>query len=229
MSTYNRTQRRRIGEILVDQGLVTKEHFDEALRIQQKTGETLGGILVDMGCITDMDITKTIVTQYQLPYILLDNYKVSDKLVGLFDIEFLHQHKIVPFDQIGEMLLCAVAEVPRDEILSEIPRKTQRNVALYVAALTDVERYLDRLAPLPGGKKKDRNPGASPATAGPSAARPAASVAVAASPATTPTRAPKIFDEATSESILEALDSTWDSIFESVDDSEEKIDDSSDD
>ncbi len=211
MSSFNRVQRRRIDEILVDQGLVTKDHVEEALRIQKKTNETLGSILVDMGCITDMDITKTIVMQYQLPFISLTNCKVSEKLIELFDVTFLHSHKILPFDQIGDMLLCAVAEVPREEVLAEIPKLTQRNVALYVAGLTDVVQHLEQLAPLPEELQ------------GEMASRAASNQAAASEEA--PKKAPakkksadktQIFQEESSEAILQALDSTWDSIFDSV-------------
>lgn len=211
MSIFKRAQRRRIGEILVDRGMVTKDHVDEALRIQQKTNETLGAILVDMGCLTDMDITKTSVMQYQIPYIQLANYQVNEKLVQLFDLDYLHQHKIFPFDQIGDMLLCAVAEVPGDEVLGEIPKRTKRNVALYVAALSDITEHLARLAPLPEDALRStsevtsRKPNESPDDG-------------KKSPEDSSSRESKttIFEEESSEAILQALDSTWDSIFESV-------------
>ncbi len=212
MSNSNRVQRRRIDEILVDQGLVTKDHVDEALRIQQKTKETLGAILVDMGCITDMDITKTIVTRYQLPYIHLANYQVNDKLVEMFDVNYLHRHKIVPFDRIGDMLLCAVAEVPCEEVLGEIPKTTQRNVALYVAALTDVTEHLERLAPIPKEPVPDR-----PAKSDDDERKPRKKASMAKAGEARGGSKTQIFEEESSEAILEALDSLWDSIFESVD------------
>ena len=207
MTSFNRVQRRRIGEILVDQGLVSKEDIEEALRIQRKTNETLGTILVDMGCVTDIDITKTIVMQYQFPYISLDNYQISEKLCELFPAEFLYHNKILPFDEVGDMLLCAVAEVPREETLAEIPRMTQRKAALYVSCLGEVNRYLEKLSPLPEEVLKEiqenRKRGASSKKKGGKRAAPKGGPG-----------APKIFEEESSEAILEALDSTWDSIFD---------------
>ncbi len=215
MSKFNRIQRRRIGEILVDQGLVTRDHVEEALRIQRKTGETLGTILVDMGCVTDLDITKTIVLQYQLPYINLENYSVSDKLCERFPAEFLYQNKIFPFDKVGAMILLAVAEVPSEEVLAEIPRMTRSNVALYVSSMTEVEQYLHKVCPLTEEQiqaleDRKRNGGKSGAAPGKPKASGSGDKA-------------KIFDEESSEAILEALDSTWDSIFDSVEDSEETV------
>ena len=217
MNSFNRLQRRHIGEILVDQGLVTKEHVDEALRIQASTDETPGAILVDMGCITDMDITKTIVMQYQLPFIDLQNYQVNEKLVDMFEAKYLHKHKIMPFDQVGSMLLCAVAEVPLDEVLSEIPRTTQRNVALYVAALDDVRAHLERLAPLPEEACSEHSSSGGRAARTAQAAKSRSTAAGAGAPRSV--GMPFIFEEESSEAVLEALDSTWDSIFESIDDS----------
>ena len=75
MNTVSRLYRRRIGEILVNQGLISADQLEESLAIQQKTSELLGTILLDLGLVTEADIAKTICIQYQLPFITLVNYE----------------------------------------------------------------------------------------------------------------------------------------------------------
>jgi hypothetical protein len=204
----SRVQRRRIGDVLVNEGLVSRENLESALEIQSKTGETLSGVLVDMGCVADHDVTRIVCQHYQLPFVRLANYDVDSKLVKLFPPEFLHLNKILPFDRIGQMLLCSVVEIPGDEILAEIPRTTRHNAALYVGALTEVDHYLQQLYPLPEGSElpKYRRKEADKKSAEKSGGKPDAARQVG-----------KIFNEESSEAILEALDSTWDSIFDTVD------------
>ncbi|MCH2363416.1 MAG: hypothetical protein VCD16_04405 [Planctomycetota bacterium] len=148
MSSFNRTPRPKLGEILIDMGLVTEEQVQQALGVQETTKETLGSIMVDMGCLSDSDFTRTLVMEYQLPYIILENYELDEELASLLSAEFLHSHKLLPFDRIGDTLLCAVTEVPKEEILEEITRQTGCKPGLYAASLSEVNRYLSHLAPL---------------------------------------------------------------------------------
>jgi type IV pilus assembly protein PilB len=208
MSSHTRVKRRRLGEILIDEGLVKKEQVQEAQEIQRRTGETLGSILIDMGCISDTDITKIICVHYQLPFIRLENYEVDSKVVGLFPVEFLHRHRILPFDRLGGMILCAVTEIPGEEVLAEIPRLTRHNAALYVGSLTEIGIFLQRICPLPEELRKKRERQKS-----------------AAKPEPEKKDLSKIFNEDSSEALLQALDSTWDSIFESVENGSAKEED----
>ena len=148
MSSFNRAPKPRIGEILIDMGLVTEEQVQQALGVQETTKDTLGSSMVDMGCLSDSDVTRTLVMEYQLPYIILENYELDEELVKLLSADFLHTNKLLPFDRIGDTLLCAVTEVPREEILEELSRQTGCKPGLYAASLSEVSRYLEHLAPL---------------------------------------------------------------------------------
>jgi type IV pilus assembly protein PilB len=159
MSKVSRLYRRRIGEILVNEGIITPEQLDEALGVQKKTKDLLGTILMDMGIISESDIAKIICVQYQLPFICLANYDFDEKLVQLFPREFLHRHKILPFDRLGEMLLIMVTEIPSDSVLAEIPKLTKLNAALYVGYSSELLHHLTSLIPL-NKPAEPRSPGA---------------------------------------------------------------------
>ncbi len=150
MNNINRLYRRRIGDILLAEGVITSSQLEEALAIQRRTGELLGAILLDMKLVTEAEIAKTICMQYQLPFLSLANYDYDQKLVNLFPKEFLAAHRILPFDKVGDTLLVMIAEVPGEDILTEIPRITKvSSAALYVGLLSEVEHELSRLLGLP--------------------------------------------------------------------------------
>jgi type IV pilus assembly protein PilB len=209
MSAPGRTHRRRIGEILVNEGLITAEQLEEALHIQRKTGELLGSILMDMGLVAEADIAKTICIQYQLPFICLANYDFDEKLVGLFPKEFLHRHKLFPFDKVGETLLMLVTEIPQESVIEEIPKLTRLNAALYAGYVSEVSHHLNTLAPLvtpaPAGVAVDAEQ--------PSERR---SQRETSAEATEEPRGTTLVFGSSKESFLEELDSTWDSIFQQV-------------
>jgi hypothetical protein len=209
MSSSGRTHRRRIGEILVNEGLISAEQLDEALNIQRKTGDLLGTILMDLGLVAEADIAKTISNQYQLPFMCLTNYDFDEKLVNLFPKDFLHRHKLFPFDRVGETLLLLVTEIPQDSVIEEIPKLTKLNAALYVGYATEVMHQLNTLVPIAAAAA----PAASEAPA-----RGAGRAAIQESPAegAEEPRGTTLVFGSSKESFLEELDSTWDSIFQQV-------------
>src|SRR6266511_2374692 len=110
MGIVNRIRRKLFGEILVNEGLVSKEQLEEALELQKSTGDFLGGILLELGYITETDIVKTLSVQYQLPFLRPTLYDLDRRLIQKFRAEFLHLHKILPLDQIGNLLLVVVTD-----------------------------------------------------------------------------------------------------------------------
>ena len=66
-------KRARIGEILLDKNVITKEQLEEALEIQKRTGEKLGRILIDKGYVSESIFTELLSYQRGFEYIDLTN------------------------------------------------------------------------------------------------------------------------------------------------------------
>jgi len=245
MNAPSRLYRRRIGEILIAQGVITSDQLDEALTIQKKTGELLGSILLDLGFVAESDIAKIICVQYQLPFITLNNYEFDGKLAALFPSEFLIKHRLLPFDKIGDTLLMLISEIPGEDVLAEIPKVTKLGAALYVGFPSEVLRYLGQLYPqLVAGVKTVAAVGGSPkAKAGPAKPAPAHTPLPDDTPPAIQLVADSDDDSAEAEaekaegaaetglfggaskSFLDELDSTWESIFSGISGSKEDPDD----
>ena len=213
MANNPRSHRRRIGDILIEEGMINAEQLDEALNIQAESGELIGQILKDMGLVTESDLVKIVCVQL-LPFLSLANYSFDESLVELFQPTFLHHHQILPFDKVGNTLLVLVTEIPQDETLAEIPKQTGLNARLYVGFGSEVSSQLDRLAPLPEEERAKRAAAARPAVATTTESR-------LQGERTKLNDEEEILFSGNSESLLEELDSTWDSIFENLDATEE--------
>ena len=214
MSTATRLYRRKVGEILVEEGVVSPEQIEEALSIQRNTGELLGLILMNMGVAAESDIAKVLCLEYQLPFMCLANYEIDEKLVALFPKDFLHHHRILPFDKIGETLLILVAQIPSQSALEEIPKLTQLNPALYVGYLSEVTRVLKTLIPLDDEEQAQ--------VTGEVIQEVKQAIDPAPTKVTPPQESNKIDGDAkpnplvfgSQDSFLKDLNSTWDSIFD---------------
>ena len=61
--------KKRLGELLIAEGLIHNDQVQEALAEQQKNGLLLGEALIKLGYVTELDIAGALSTQFGLPYI----------------------------------------------------------------------------------------------------------------------------------------------------------------
>lgn len=111
-----------LGAILVQHGVITREHLDEALARQGKDHRPLGEILVDAGYATREDIVSALVAQSGVPYLPLDNYEVSEEVAALVPGELAQKLAVTPVDTIGATLLIAMAIPLNKEQKQELQR-----------------------------------------------------------------------------------------------------------
>ena len=173
--------RKKMGEVLVDEGLVKDDQVQEALRRQRATGENFGEILVSMGFVTETDIAKTLVKQSGLPYIDASKYRINKDGVQAVPAELMWQNQLVVLDKIGKTLLVAIANVPSTEIFDKLERVSGSQIFVYVSTWGQIQMALDKNVPIAG--KGEAKPAAAKPGA-PGAAKPgAAPVARPAVPA----------------------------------------------
>ncbi len=146
---YFSDERKKFGELLHEEGLITSEHLERALETQKKTGELLGEILVEEGLITEWDIVRVIVKQYKLPYLPSTKYNVSKEVLAIFPAKFLHANLIVPLDRFGDVVTLATARNPSLELMQEIEQQFKLTPLACVSTISDVKSTLTMHFPTP--------------------------------------------------------------------------------
>jgi type IV pilus assembly protein PilB len=142
-------ERKRFGELLFEEGLVSSEDLERALETQKRTGELLGEILVEQGLISEWDIVRVIVKQYKLPYLPSTRYAVPKDVLSIFPPKFLHANLIVPLDVFGDVVVIALARNPSPELMQEIEQQYKVYPLVYVSTMTDVKTTLANHFPTP--------------------------------------------------------------------------------
>lgn len=150
MVQISKLLRKKLGEILVEEGLVKDEHVQEALKRQKATGELLGESFVNLGYVTEMDIARAIVKQFGLPYIDATAYRVPKEAVEAVPRELMWQNDLIVLDKIGKTLIVAVAGIVNAEVLEKIEKVTNSQLFVYVSTMGLVKKALQKYAPLDG-------------------------------------------------------------------------------
>ena len=140
-----RMTKRRLGEVLLQERLVTKEQIEEALADQSVTGELLGEILVRKGYVAERNIAETIATQYSFPYLEPDQYYISGDIIHLLPMEIIEKHTVVPLDRFGDILTVVVAGPLDEEVVKEIEQKTGARVHIFISTVSAVRKTIETL------------------------------------------------------------------------------------
>jgi type IV pilus assembly protein PilB len=108
-------QRKLIGQILVDWGLITTDQLRAAVEAQNglPTPEALGDTLVSMGLISERDKVRCLAEQWGVPFVDLETYPVKPEITRSLAQEIARRYKAIPIDKPNGRVLLAMRE-PND-------------------------------------------------------------------------------------------------------------------
>jgi len=144
LANLTKVTRKKLGEMLLEAGLLNAEQIEDALNEQKRTGELLGDILIRRGAVSELNIAQTIATQYNLPYLSPSQYVMSADVVQSLPMEFQSKCLIFPLDRFGNTLVVAAACPLTNDVLEELQQVSGCSVQIYVGTPTDVREAIDR-------------------------------------------------------------------------------------
>ena len=143
MVRLNRSSTKKLGELLMEEGLLDKEKLEEALKQQKGSGERLGEVLVRLGRVTEKDIAKIVADQFALPFLGVSQYFLPKDIASILPVETLVENQCVPMDRIGKILLLAISGPVDIKVLEAMEAKAGCELALFVSTTSEIEGALD--------------------------------------------------------------------------------------
>src|SRR5687768_11643936 len=143
--------RRWLGDTLLNAGLVTRQQLDEALAVQNTTGQKLGQTLVSLGYLTDASLLQTLCADAGIPYLTDDELEPQYDAASLIPIELARTHAVVPLKLESRHLVVAMAD-PFDLVtIRSLTRAAGRSVRVVGAQRESVLRAIERVHSAGGG------------------------------------------------------------------------------
>lgn len=94
----NPQKKLRLGDVLVQSGVITEEQLGKALEAQKGSGRKLGETLVDEGMVSEEGICNALSSQLGIAVVDLNDITVPESVSKLVPINILKKHKILPFE-----------------------------------------------------------------------------------------------------------------------------------
>lgn len=138
--------KRRLGELLQAEGLLTEDQLKAALNEQRKNNLFLGEALVKLGFVSEEVIAQTIVQQFSLPFMLALNYTVVPEVLSIFPERMYYEYQFVAVDKIGKTLVIVGSGLMNHDVMDELERLSGCKVCQYVSTWKDIRATLDKYA-----------------------------------------------------------------------------------
>ena len=106
----------RLGDRLVERGLITADQLNTALAQQERTGERLGRLLLILGFIRRLDLTKALAEMWGLPFVTISERDVGGAITQRFPLEAMLAFRAIPLREESGSVVVAVANPPSPEL-----------------------------------------------------------------------------------------------------------------
>jgi type IV pilus assembly protein PilB len=137
-------KKKRIGEILVDSGLITEKRLQDAIKEGKRTGVRLGSVLVDGGYVTEEEVSKALSEQYGIPYILLENVIIDPEMIKIIPEVIARRHKIIPITMEGDKLVLATFDPLNVFAMDDIKKSSDKEISPVVCSENSIQKAIDQ-------------------------------------------------------------------------------------
>lgn len=136
-------KRVRLGDLLVQQGLVTSEQLQQTLA-EKDPVQKLGDALLQRGYITEQQLIEVLEFQLGIPHVSLYRYPFDESLFYLIPKETAKRNLVVPLKKQGEKLYVAMSDPMDYFVINDLRLSTGFHIETLIAVKDDILRTINR-------------------------------------------------------------------------------------
>ena len=139
--------RKRLGEDLVERGIISEEELNTVLNLRGQSHEKIGKLLVDLGTMSELDLVKHLSSYLDVPFISAEQFPSVPVVEKAFSVDFMRECRIVPIGIDDDHVLTLAMADPQDRAALDAIRvftdfeKVEIVIAPESAILDLIERF----------------------------------------------------------------------------------------
>lgn len=135
--------RKGLGEMLIEQNLITTEQLDNALELQRQQGGKLGEILIKQGLIKAEELASVLSVGLNIPLIDLKRHMIQPNALQLVPEEMARKHTLIPLDVVGDSLVVVMADPEDIRTIDDVKAQAKMRIEVALGIPSDIERAID--------------------------------------------------------------------------------------
>ena len=134
----------RLGDILIQEGLLTEDQCKQALAEQKSSGHRLGYVLVSKGLVEENAITKVLARQYRMPAVDLSKFRVDERIIKLIPADLAIKHNVLPLKREGRTLTVAMADPTNLGLIEDLKFITRYDLFPVIAGEYTLRKLIEQ-------------------------------------------------------------------------------------
>ncbi|MGN0713526.1 MAG: GspE/PulE family protein [Anaerovoracaceae bacterium] len=135
----------RLGDLLIQVGLITEEQLQEALALQKTSRDRLGKVLIDNGFITEAQLIEALRMQLGIDFIDLSKVTISPEMAWLIPKNIARKHGIVPVRVVKDTLYLAMKDPLNFVAIEEARTAARKKIVPMIASEVAMEHAISAL------------------------------------------------------------------------------------
>lgn len=140
----NTVKRKRLGDLLIDSGVISEEQLQQALREQGKTKQKLGDSLISQGYITEQQLFEVLEFQLGIPHVSLFKYQIDPSITAIIPESLARRYQAIPLHKEGGKLLVAMADPLDYFAIEELRMSTGFRIEPAISGKDELQRAIAR-------------------------------------------------------------------------------------
>ncbi len=134
----------RLGDLLMREGLITREQLAKALQEQVVNGQRLGLTLVKLGMVPETSVVKILARQHRMPAVDLARFDVDPKLLKLIPADLASKHTVLPLKRDGRQLTVAIADPTNLGVVDDLKFITRYDIVPVLAGEYSIRAAIEK-------------------------------------------------------------------------------------
>ena len=135
---------KQLGEILLDEGLVSEAQLLAALDEQGARNTSLGRTLVELGFLSEGQLVKALAEQVGMPFVDLDDYAVDRAAVAMVPAALCRRYTVLPIAIKNGAVVLATADPGNVVAIDDVRTMSRMAVTPVVATFDNLSRAIDQ-------------------------------------------------------------------------------------
>jgi type IV pilus assembly protein PilB len=132
-------QKKRLGDLLVESGLITAEVLQQTLK-EKRNNQKLGDAFIEKGLLTEQQLIEVLEFQLGIPHISLYRYPIEEQAVAIVPRDFARRHFLMPVKRDGDKLFVAMADPMDFTVIDDLRLTTGFQIERAISAKDDIIR-----------------------------------------------------------------------------------------
>lgn len=135
---------KRLGDLLVESGLVTEDQLQHVLKIQKSTGKKIGEVFIEEGIVSENQIIEVLEFQFGIPHMDLRKHFIDPEVPRLINERLARRHTLIPVNRNGDRLTVAMADPLNIFAIDDVKIATGLEIIPVIAANKRILEAIDQ-------------------------------------------------------------------------------------